>query len=679
MNDQRYRLSVIMFSDIVGYTSLMGRDEQRGIELLRRNRQIHSNLIKKYDGVWIKEMGDGMLVRFDSAYNAARCAIDIQRDAKKDLGAQLRIGLHLGEILIENEDVFGDGVNVASRIESLAEPGAIYISESIHKSLQSNAEVHSSFLGPVHLKNVEYQVKIYYITNDGIATPSDNRKKEIIKGQNQDGRRMMPALLIILAVIMILTLITIYFVQNKAERRIRSIAVLPFANSTGNEDEQYFVDMMHRAVIHEVSKIEKLKVTSRTSTMRFRDTNMGVPEIAKILNVDAVIESSVFKTSDSVLLQVQLIQARPEERSIWSQELERDTRYIFSLYGELARAIAEGVEVELTPEEIENISLDQEVDPIVYKTYQNGQYNWLLLSKEGIENSKKYFDQVLEMEPNHALAHAGLAIYYVAYAQQGHVSFFESGPLADFHAKKALELNDQLPDVYLAAAFNAWIQWELDDYITYFRKALELNPNSSEVLAFIGQALVIEGFPAEANKNLKKAMELDPLNDTFKALYTMSLYFTGKYDEAYSFINDVIDNNPEHPMLNSSKRAVLHAKEMYEEEYHSWLKKYSLSKDSLAVKELKKGYESGGYKAAIQNLIHHLTWKSKYSPEYVSAWQIATLYARIEDRDKTLNWLNRAYDLHSISLPFILIDPLFGFLKEDPEFLDIVRRLKSHT
>ncbi len=307
-----------------------------------------------------------------------------------------------------------------------------------------------------------------------------------------------------------------------------------------------------------------------------------------------------------------------------------------------------------------------------------GQYNWLQLSKEGIENSKKYFDQVLEMESNHALAHAGLAIYYVVYAQQGHVSFFEVGPLPDFHAKKALELNDISPDVYLAAAFNAWVQWELDDYLKYFRKALELNPNYAEVLAFMGQALVMENLPKQAIKNVGKAVELDPLNDTYKALHTMCLYFTGNYDEAYLYVNEALKNNPNHIMLNSSKQAVFHAKEMYEEEYQSWLKKYSMANDSMAVNELIKGYEAGGYEAAIQNLINYLIRQFKYTPEFVPAWQIASLNARIDKKDETIFWLEKAYDLHSISLPFILIDPLFDFIRDEKEFEQLVNKLNMN-
>ena len=678
MTTHNRQLAAIMFTDIVGFTALMGHDEEKGLDLLQKNRKIHKPLIEELKGTWIKEMGDGVLARFDSAYNAVKCAIEIQRKSKIDLEAQLRVGIHLGEVVIENLDIFGDGVNVTSRIESLADPGAIYVSEPVHKALLSHADIRSEYLATVHLKNVDELVKIYFITNDGIATPTREKRKEIKRAQNQHERKIRPGILIALALLIILALSTVFLLQRNVERQIKSIAVLPFANLTRDQNSWPIVDMMHDAVIGEISKIGELAVTSRTSTLQFKNTNLTIPEIGRILNVDALIESSVLKIGDSIFMQVQLIKARPREDHINTWDFRRDGRYIHSLYGDIAKSIAEEVEISLTVKEKEKLTHKQQVNPQVYNTYLEGRYHLLELSKAELERSKEYFERVLEIEPDHALAHTGLSMFYVAYAQQGHISFFEASPPASYHAKRALEENDQLAEVYHAASWNAWMHWELDEYLAYFRKALELNPNYADVLAFMAQALVIEGLPEEAIKNINKAMELDPLNDTYKALYTMCLYFTGKNDEAYSFINEAIEKKPEHPMLNSSMRAVFHAQEMHEEEYQSWLKKYSMAKDSTAVTELKRGYDSGGYEVAIQNLIHHLIRKFKYTPEYVPAWQIATLYARIEDKKNTVDWLERAYDQHSISLPFILIDPLFDSMWDDENFADLVNKLNMN-
>ena len=674
------KLAAVMFTDIVGYTALMGRDEEKAFQLLKKNREIHKPLIEKYEGKWIKEMGDGVLAQFDSAYNATRCAIEIQEKSKQEFRGELRIGLHLGEIIIENNDIFGDGVNVASRIESVADPGGIYISEAIEKALQSRTDIKTRYIGEISLKNVDQPVKLYYIANEGLKTPSVKKIKQLKNDGKEDNllrRRFFtnPLFYLLLVILLILSLIFNFWSGYQVERKVESLAVLPFSNLTGNNEEQPMIDMMHDAVIGELSKIDELIVISRTSTLQFKETKLPIPEIARILNVDALIESTVLKTGDSIYMQVQLIKARPKEDHLHAWEYKRDAHYIFKLYGDIAKSIAEEVEISLSPSEEEQLSNQDEINPQVYKTYLEGRYHLLNLSKSEIEKSREYFELVLEMEPDHALAHAGLSMFYVGYAQQGHISFFEAGPPSDYHTKRALESGVQLPEVYQAAAWNAWLQWELDEYLAYFRKALELDPNFTDVLAFMGQALMIENMPEEAIEKVHKAVKLDPLNDAFKALYTMCLYFAKHYDEAYFFIVDAQKKNPENVFLNSSLRAVYHAKKMYAEEFESWVNKYAMTEDTAAVRELKRGYEQGGYELALQKLAEHLINNFNYTTKFVSAWQIATLYTRIGRKDEALDWLKKAYELHSISLPFIYIDPLFDFMRDDPDFKELIRKM----
>ncbi len=680
MANIHHQLAAIMFTDIFGYTAMMGRDEVKALELLRQNRHIHKPLIEKYNGTWIKEMGDGVLAKFDSAYDAVRCAIEIQQTARRTFKGQLRIGLHLGEIVIENGDIFGDGVNIASRIESIAIPGGIFLSEPFWKALRSKLDIKTKYLGEVSLKNVDDPVGIYYVIGENIAIPGKFKIKEIRKGKIKEKtgikKFFQSPLFYIFLILLVGALLTVKFWYNvQPNRPVKSLAVLPFSNLTGDQKAQPIIDMMHDAVIGELSKINELTVISRTSTHQFKDTRLGMPEIARMLNVDALIETSVLNSGDSIFMQVQLIKTRPKEEHLNAWEYERDARFIYSLYGDIAKSIAEEVEISLTPGEKEKLTHNQQVNPQVYKTYLEGRYHLLDLSKSEIEKSKEYFELVLKMEPDHALAHAGLSMFYGAYAQQGHISFFEAGPLSEYHAKLALTLNDQLPEVYQAAAWNAWLQWDLDEYLPYFRKALELDPNFTDVLAFMGQALMIEDKKEEAIQKVKKAVELDPLHDTYKALYGMCLYFAEHYDEGLEFLSEALKKDPDHVFLNSALRAVYHAKGMYQEEYESWVKKYSMIGDTLAVQKLKMGYEQGGYEKALENLTGHLIRNFNYTPGYVSAWQIATLFTRIEKKDEALQWLEKAYDLHSISLPFIFIDPLFDYMREDQRFKDLVEKM----
>jgi tetratricopeptide (TPR) repeat protein len=194
----------------------------------------------------------------------------------------------------------------------------------------------------------------------------------------------------------------------------------------------------------------------------------------------------------------------------------------------------------------------------------------------------------------------------------------------------------------------------------------------------MGQALMVQNKPEEAIEKVHKAVQLDPLNDTYKALYTMCLYFAKHYDEAYSFIVEAQKKNSKHVFLNSSLRAVYHAKKMYNEEFESWVNKYSMTGDTTAVRELKLGYELGGYELALQKLAEHLIKNFNYTPEFIPAWQIATLYTRIGKKEEALRWLEKAYEIHSSSLPFIYIDPLFDYMRDDPRFISLVNKMNLH-
>jgi class 3 adenylate cyclase len=174
-----------MFADIVGYTALMGSDTEKALDLLHKNRDIQKPLIEKYGGKWLKEMGDGILAQFNSAIDSEHCALEIQRTAKIALDGQIRIGIHLGDVTIEDGDVFGDGVNIASRLQSIADPGGIYVSESVHHVIRGSTDIHSQFLGEVQLKNVDYLVKTYYLEGEGLPRPSKKRKKELFRRERR--------------------------------------------------------------------------------------------------------------------------------------------------------------------------------------------------------------------------------------------------------------------------------------------------------------------------------------------------------------------------------------------------------------------------------------------------------------------------------------------------------------
>lgn len=678
MTPDNRQLAAIMFTDIVGYTTMMGRDEEKGLALLRKNREIHKPLIEKHHGKWIKEMGDGMLAQFDSAYNAALCAIEIQQTAKKYFKGQLRIGLHIGDIIIENDDIFGDGVNIASRIESLADPGGIYLSDIMQKALHNHTDIQTQYLGKIPLKNVDEPVRIFCVVGEDLHIPSQHKIKQLKHGVEKEkvkkSRFFKSPLFYFLAALLFVSIFTIqYWYTEKPPRQVEAIAVLPFTNLTGNDEEQYFVDMMHDAVITELSKIGELIVKSRTSTLQFRETIFTIPEIAKMLNVDAIIEASVFKTGDSVMINVQLIQARPEEDHIWTRIFERDTRHILSLYGELAKSVARDVEIQLTPQEENQLTHSKEVNPEAIKAYAQGQFHWNKLSKEDLDIAENYFNLAKELDPDFAPAYAGLASIKGVRVQNGWVPFHKTASIRSKLFNKALELDSTSSDVHLGIAnFNAWGLWDFEKAEKEYQKAIEYNPNSSKARIYYSLLLCCLHNYKEAIRQSEYALQLDPYNNLSKGIIGMTLNFSKEYNTAVSLLSEIRESDPYNGIALSALRTSYHMQGKYDPAFDLW--KATYRKDSVALSVLEVGFKAGGYSKALKNLAEFLISRSQ--TKFITPWQICTIFTRAGMKNEALEWLEKAYIEHDQNMPSINTDPIFDYMRDDPRFQVLLIKMK---
>ncbi len=375
MTGQQRHMVAIMFTDIVGYSALMGEDEDHAFEILRKSRRIHESRIKNHNGKWLKEMGDGVLAKFDSAYDSVQCAIDIQKCAGKEFEELIRIGIHLGDVIFDNDDVFGDGVNLASRIQAIADPGGIYISESIQKSIRARSDIQSLYLGEVQLKNIDYPAKIYSVQGAGLPIPTASKIKKLSYSKRGIFKPGLFYLIMILVLIVGGWWTWKKFNMVKVDK-IESIAVLPLDNFTGDEDQEYLIAGLHDNLITTISKISSLRVISKTSSARYKDQNKSAPEIAKELGVDAILEGSLLSFGDSVRINAQLIRIFPKEEHLWAQIFDGSTSNIFSLFNEVAQTIADEVNVTLTPQEKILLTTAREVDPEVLQAYLRGRFHW---------------------------------------------------------------------------------------------------------------------------------------------------------------------------------------------------------------------------------------------------------------------------------------------------------------
>jgi len=407
MKSPKRQLAAVMFTDIVGYTALMGKDSNKALELVRQSLKIQKPLVEKHNGKWLKEMGDGAMARFNTALDAVNCALEIQRISRADFDADLRIGIHSGDITIESDDVYGDGVNIASRLESIADPGGIYISESIEKAIRGQGDVQAKFLGEIKLKNVDYGVRTYALQGTGLPIPEVKGEKEIsgpfwVDLQHRGVLRAgisfaaislilillvdqirpwveipewsMSALMILLIltfpvamylawtyerspeglikttskqswrnpytesqrkpltsnviIVVLLVIVMLLFAYpryfQKSQKSVatlaetpalgkNSIAVIPFANLSNDEEQEYFSDGITEDILNHLAKIEDLRVKSRTSTLQYKKTTKTIPEIGSELGVGYILEGSVRKAGNQVRIMAQLIDVQSDE------------------------------------------------------------------------------------------------------------------------------------------------------------------------------------------------------------------------------------------------------------------------------------------------------------------------------------------------------------------------------
>ncbi len=338
------RLAAIMFTDIVGYTSLMGRDENRAFEVLKINREIHNTCIKRFEGTLIKEMGDGILASFASAYNAVKCAIEIMDEVKSE-NIKLRIGIHEGEVVFEGSDVLGDGVNIASRLEELAPDGSIYISEAVYRNIKNKTVIKVEFIEEQNLKNVAEPVKIYKIIF------SDLEKKPTIKSTIHKQNKIPNKLPYFIGGGILFFIVAIYFVyiylpkqpDPSVKHNIEtSIAILPFKNLSEDKGNQYFCDGVMEEILNHLSSIKDLRVASRTSMEKYRETTLQANQIGLELNVDYLLETSVFKSENRIRVITQLIDTKTDDH-IWSQQYNRELKDVFAVMSEISLEVASKV------------------------------------------------------------------------------------------------------------------------------------------------------------------------------------------------------------------------------------------------------------------------------------------------------------------------------------------------
>jgi TolB-like protein/Tfp pilus assembly protein PilF len=501
-----------MFTDIVGYTALMGSDEDRAFDMLARNHTIHETLIKKHNGTLIKEIGDGTLASFPLASNAVRCAMDIQKEAKSQK-IPLKIGIHEGEMVFAGSDVLGDGVNVASRLEELSQEGSITISGTVQKDIKNKAGINIKFIGDKKLKNVDDPVKVYEVLCEDEVVEGKSAKDQVI-GKS---RSRLPYYIIAGMVVVIVAILIWYFLPKQPIAEMeKSIAVLPFETITKDSTSQYIAAGVREAILNNLQKIEDLEVGSRTSSETYRNSNKRIPEIASELGVATILEGSAQKFGNQIRITVQLIDGITDNH-IWSEDYDRAWGDIFAIYTEIAEEVATALQAVITPEEKQQIASTPTTDVTAYDYILQAREEqwkyWGGADTIALKRAEMLYDKVLELDPKYAPGWKAMgSIYYDRhyYTEE----YFEKNFLDSvlWYCDKAISFDSEYGGAYHLKGMVFHKRGNIELAVKNYEKAVDLIQNDpftlQETLWRLGYVYIYKKDYINGISLIRKAVQL---------------------------------------------------------------------------------------------------------------------------------------------------------------------------
>jgi adenylate cyclase len=644
MSEGKRRLVAIMFTDMVGYTALGQRDESLSLALVEAQRKLVRPVLAKHGGREVKTIGDAFLVEFPNATDAVRCAYDIQRTTKEfnlslDSAKRihLRIGLHLGEVIEHEGDISGDAVNVASRIEPLAEDGGICLTRQVYDHVKNKLDFQLSSLGLKTLKNVIEPIEVFKLTLPWSET-----------------EKPMPAQL------------------DK-----RRIAVLPFASLSPDPNDEYFADGLTEELITTLSKLSQLTVIARTSVMVYKGAAKRVSDISRELNVGTLVEGSVRKAGNKLRITVQLLDSATEGH-IWAENFDKQLDDIFDIQTEIAEGIANELQVQLGGPQKKLLEKRPTVDTDAYILYLKGRHYWNERSVEGVRQAIVYFEKSIEKDPRFALGYSGLADCYQVMARNRLAEFGPNYEKAREYVTMALEIDPDLAEAHttLGAILHYYLRdWKASE--REFRRALELKPSYATAHQWFSHVLFQQKRFEEADKELLIAHELDPFSLAINHNLAGSYYFNEKFDEAIERFERLRDINPSYlatyvgppGLIQAYVRAGMYDKAL------SRVEDFALYSRSPREVKLWRAYvlASMGKNPEANALLKEV--EGGYETEYISPYFIGLVRFILGDVDDGFQWFETAYSAYDGNLNMIAVDFELREIRNDHRFLDILNKI----
>jgi adenylate cyclase len=703
---EKRRLAAIMFTDMVGYSALSQRDGKLALELLEEHRRLLREIFPRFNGAEIKTIGDAFLVEFDSALEAAQCAIEIQRalvkrnsDVSPDRRIELKIGIHIGDVVHRSGDVYGDGVNIASRIEPLAGAGGICISMDVERQIRNAVETRFEKLGTADLKNISLPMDLFRIVlpwEPGVKTESrvtPIKKKSLLPG--------------VAAAVVLVALVIFgwwWFMQRSARNHQNlstastnvapaaapkatdqnSVAVLPFVNLSDDKGSEYFSDGVSEELLTVLQKIPGLHVAARTSAFSFKGKNATAQEIGQKLGVAYLVEGSVRKSGEAVRIAARLTRADTGEE-LWSENYTRDLKDVFAVQTELAQTIVEqlrgrfaGTDAGSTAKEkilaeVQSAERGGTKNVEAHESYLQGRFFINRHSEKETDQARVAYERAVELDRKFALAWAGLAYSHVwscAYSTEGGLKGFNAHLAAAREAiKRALSLEPDLPEALFARSVietNFDFNWK--GAAETLRQALALAPQDPTLLVEAGNLAGARGEITQGLDLFRRAVALDPVSAQARLFLASGLLASGHYEEARAEYGRGIELNPSAPFAYAGVGQCYLLENKFEEaavaaqqDAADWARLLIVGCTRWSQKRVPES------DAALAELIA--------KTGETAAYQVAEFYAYRNDKDHAFEWLERARQQRDGGLPGLRTDTLLPNLHDDSRWNAFLRTM----
>ena len=649
---QSRQLAAIMFTDIEGYTAIMQQNEQQALSVRKRHREVLQQEHTQYNGRIIQYYGDGTLSIFQSAIQAVQCAVAMQQAFCQPPQLPLRIAVHIGDVIFDDDQVVGDGVNLASRVESLGVAGSVLISDRVKEEISNHPEFKTVSVGSYQFKNIERSVEVFALDHEGLIVPGPYS----LKGKTKEKESSND--------------------HANGEHTSKSIAVLAFVNMSNDPDQEYFGEGIAEEILNSLAHLKELKVAGRTSSFQFKGRNMDLREVGQKLGVSSVLEGSVRKQGNRLRVTAQLINVE-DGFHLWSEKFDRDIDDIFAIQDEIALFITEKLKVTLLENDYALITKVHTKHTEAYELYLKGRF---YLSRRGnfIMIARENFKKAISLDPGFALAYAGYADALNIAAFYGLLSGKEVMNDIKKAAETATKLDGSLCEPYCAlGGYYTGLERNWLEAKKNFAKGLELNPKYAQGHSWYGMLYLawVEGKFDEAEKQGQLALKLEPLSAIDHADLSWTLYTAGKFDEALAIAQAGIELD-----ANSFLSHRL-----------AGLSYIGLNRNEEAIETFKNLAKiSGRHQHSITGLI----WahcnnknfqearklmdelKTRSETEYITPTYLGIAAAWLGDLDAAFDLLQKAYDDPDPNITQLKYSP-YGpaALRNDPRFENLLDRI----